>query len=164
MIVDASMPAMIRNSGQMWGKDGKQKDTKAVMPESTYARIYQEMINFCKTNGAFDPVTMGSVPNVGLMAQKAEEYGSHDKTFEMHADGTMRVVLADGTVLMQHEVEKGDIWRACQTRTRRSATGSSWPLPAPASPTPQPCSGWTRSVPTTCSCRRRSKPICRSTT
>ncbi|WP_217473861.1 NADP-dependent isocitrate dehydrogenase [Stutzerimonas stutzeri] len=116
VIVDASMPAMIRNSGQMWGKDGKQKDTKAVMPESTYARIYQEMINFCKTNGAFDPVTMGSVPNVGLMAQKAEEYGSHDKTFEMHADGTMRVVLADGTVLMQHEVEKGDIWRACQTK------------------------------------------------
>jgi len=110
------MPAMIRNSGQMWGKDGKQKDTKAVMPESTYARIYQEMINFCKTNGAFDPTTMGSVPNVGLMAQKAEEYGSHDKTFEMTADGTMRVVLADGTVLMQHEVEKGDIWRACQTK------------------------------------------------
>ena len=116
VIVDASMPAMIRNSGQMWGKDGKQKDTKAVMPESTYARIYQEMINFCKTNGAFDPVTMGSVPNVGLMAQKAEEYGSHDKTFEMQADGTMRVVLADGTVLMQHEVEKGDIWRACQIK------------------------------------------------
>lgn len=116
VIVDASMPAMIRSSGQMWGKDGKLKDTKAVMPESTYARIYQEMINFCKTNGAFDPTTMGSVPNVGLMAQKAEEYGSHDKTFEMQADGTMRVVLADGTVLMQHEVEKGDIWRACQTK------------------------------------------------
>ncbi|MDT4809303.1 Isocitrate dehydrogenase [NADP] [compost metagenome] len=116
VIVDASMPAMIRNSGQMWGKDGKQKDTKAVMPESTYARIYQEMINFCKTNGAFDPTTMGSVPNVGLMAQKAEEYGSHDKTFEMEADGTMRVVDADGKVLMQHEVEAGDIWRACQTK------------------------------------------------
>ncbi|WP_417788259.1 NADP-dependent isocitrate dehydrogenase [Stutzerimonas xanthomarina] len=116
VIVDASMPAMIRNSGQMWGKDGKQKDTKAVMPESTYARIYQEMINFCKTNGAFDPVTMGSVPNVGLMAQKAEEYGSHDKTFEMQADGIMRVVSTDGTVLMQHPVEKGDIWRACQTK------------------------------------------------
>ena len=116
VIVDASMPAMIRSSGQMWGKDGKLKDTKAVMPESTYARIYQEMINFCKTNGAFDPTTMGSVSNVGLMAQKAEEYGSHDKTFEMVADGTMRVVLADGTVLMQHDVEKGDIWRACQTK------------------------------------------------
>ena len=116
VIVDASMPAMIRSSGQMWGKDGKLKDTKAVMPESTYARIYQEMINFCKTNGAFDPTTMGSVPNVGLMAQKAEEYGSHDKTFEMAADGTMRVVDADGKVLMQHEVEAGDIWRACQTK------------------------------------------------
>ncbi|MBU2964481.1 NADP-dependent isocitrate dehydrogenase [Amphritea sp. 2_MG-2023] len=116
VIVDASMPAMIRNGGKMWGPDGKPKDTKAVMPESTYARIYQEMINFCKTNGAFDPTTMGTVPNVGLMARKAEEYGSHDKTFEMMADGIMRVVAADGTVLMQHEVEKGDIWRACQTK------------------------------------------------
>ncbi|MGX5219473.1 NADP-dependent isocitrate dehydrogenase [Pseudomonas sp. S9] len=116
VIVDASMPAMIRSSGQMWGKDGKLKDTKAVMPESTYARIYQEMINFCKTNGAFDPTTMGSVPNVGLMAQKAEEYGSHDKTFEMEADGIMRVVLADGTVKIEHQVEAGDIWRACQTK------------------------------------------------
>lgn len=115
VIVDASMPAMIRNSGQMWGPDGKQKDTKAVMPESTYARIYQDMINFCKTNGAFDPTTIGTVPNVGLMAKKAEEYGSHDKTFETEA-GVMRVVAADGTVLMQHDVEKGDIWRACQTK------------------------------------------------
>ena len=116
VIVDASMPAMIRNSGQMWGRDGKSKDTKAVMPESTYARIYQETINFCKTNGAFDPVTMGTVPNVGLMAQKAQEYGSHDKTFEMQADGVMRIVDENGQVLMQHEVEKGDIWRACQTK------------------------------------------------
>ncbi len=116
VIVDASMPAMIRNSGQMWGRDGKQKDTKAVMPESTYARIYQEVINFCKTNGAFDPTTMGTVPNVGLMAMKAEEYGSHDKTFEVQADGIMRVVDAAGNVLMQHDVEKGDIWRACQTK------------------------------------------------
>ncbi|PSJ42515.1 NADP-dependent isocitrate dehydrogenase [Zobellella taiwanensis] len=116
VIVDASMPAMIRNSGQMWGRDGKQKDTKAVMPESTYARIYQEVINFCKTNGAFDPRTMGTVPNVGLMAMKAEEYGSHDKTFELAADGTMRVVAENGEVLMQHQVEKGDIWRACQTK------------------------------------------------
>nr|WP_067286637.1 NADP-dependent isocitrate dehydrogenase [Marinobacterium profundum] len=116
VIVDASMPAMIRNGGKMWGPDGKAKDTKAVMPESTYSTIYQEMINFCKTNGAFDPTTMGTVPNVGLMAKKAEEYGSHDKTFEMMADGTMRVVKADGTVLMQHEVEEGDIWRACQTK------------------------------------------------
>lgn len=116
IIVDASMPAMIRSSGQMWGPDGKLKDTKAVMPESTYARIYQEIINFCKTNGAFDPRTIGSVPNVGLMAKKAEEYGSHDKTFEMAEDGTMRIVTADGTVLTEHAVEKGDIWRACQTK------------------------------------------------
>jgi len=116
VIVDASMPAMIRSSGHMWGPDGKPKDTKAVMPESTYARIYQEMISFCKTHGAFDPTTMGTVPNVGLMAMKAEEYGSHDKTFEMTEDGIMRVVAEDGTVLMGHKVEKGDIWRACQTK------------------------------------------------
>lgn len=116
VIVDASMPAMIRNSGKMWGRDGKAHDAKAVIPDSTYARIYQETINFCKTNGAFDPVTMGTVPNVGLMAQKAEEYGSHDKTFEIAAAGTMRIVDAQGNVLMQHAVEKGDIWRACQTK------------------------------------------------
>jgi len=116
VIVDASMPAMIRNSGQMWGPDGKQKDTKTVMPESTYARIYQEMIDFCKTHGAFDPTTMGTVPNVGLMAKKAEEYGSHDKTFEVSEDGSMRIVYADGTLICEHEVEKGDIWRACQTK------------------------------------------------
>jgi isocitrate dehydrogenase len=116
IIVDASMPAMIRNSGQMWGPDGKQKDTKAVMPESTYARIYQEMIDFCKTHGAFDPTTMGTVPNVGLMAKKAEEYGSHDKTFEMAEDGIMRVVHSDGTVISEQEVQTGDIWRACQTK------------------------------------------------
>ena len=116
VIVDASMPAMIRNSGQMWGPDGKQKDTKAVMPESTYARIYQEMIDFCKTHGAFDPTTMGTVPNVGLMAKKAEEYGSHDKTFEIAQDGRMRIVAQNGTVLSEHEVEVGDIWRACQTK------------------------------------------------
>ncbi|WP_026375179.1 NADP-dependent isocitrate dehydrogenase [Aestuariibacter salexigens] len=116
VIVDASMPAMIRNSGQMWGPDGRPADTKAVIPESTYATIYQEMINFCKTHGAFDPTTMGTVPNVGLMAQKAEEYGSHDKTFEMTADGTMRIIDQDDTVLIEHEVEEGDIWRMCQTK------------------------------------------------
>ena len=116
VIVDASMPAMIRNSGQMWGPDGKQKDTKAVMPESTYARIYQEVINFCKTRGAFDPTTMGTVPNVGLMAKKAEEYGSHDKTFEIEEAGTMRIVDTAGKVLTEHEVQSGDIWRACQTK------------------------------------------------
>ncbi|MCC2604566.1 NADP-dependent isocitrate dehydrogenase [Planctobacterium marinum] len=116
VIVDASMPAMIRNSGQMWGPDGQAADTKAVIPESTYATIYQEVINFCKTHGAFDPTTMGSVPNVGLMAKKAEEYGSHDKTFEMFADGTMRIIDQDDNVLIEHQVEEGDIWRMCQTK------------------------------------------------
>ncbi|WP_152205878.1 NADP-dependent isocitrate dehydrogenase [Marinobacter changyiensis] len=116
VIVDASMPAMIRNSGKMWARDGKLKDTKAVMPESTYATIYQEVINFCKTHGAFDPTTMGTVPNVGLMAQKAEEYGSHDKTFEIPEDGIVRIIAEDGQVLTEHKVEKGDIWRACQTK------------------------------------------------
>lgn len=116
VIVDASMPAMIRNSGQMWGPDGESADTKAVIPDTTYATIYQEMINFCKTHGAFDPTTMGTVPNVGLMAKKAEEYGSHDKTFEMTADGVMRVVAESGDVLLEHTVEEGDIWRMCQTK------------------------------------------------
>ncbi len=116
VIVDASMPAMIRQGGKMYGADGKLKDTKAVIPESTYATIYQEVVNFCKTHGAFDPVTCGSVPNVGLMAQKAEEYGSHDKTFEMTGAGTMRVVREDGEVLLSHDVEEGDIWRMCQAK------------------------------------------------
>jgi isocitrate dehydrogenase len=114
VIVDASMPAMIRVGGKMWGPDGKLKDTKAVMPESTFARIYQEIINFCKTHGAFDPTTMGTVPNVGLMAQKAEEYGSHDKTFEIPEDGVARIVGHDGTVLIEQDVEAGDIWRMCE--------------------------------------------------
>ena len=116
VIVDASMPAMIRLGGKMWGADGRPKDTKAVIPESTFARIYQEMINFCKTNGAFDPTTMGTVPNVGLMAQKAEEYGSHDKTFEVPADGVARIVKLDGSVLLEQNVEQGDIWRMCQVK------------------------------------------------
>lgn len=116
VIVDASMPAMLRASGQMWGPDGKLHDTKAVIPESTYATIYQEVINFCKTHGAFDPTTMGTVPNVGLMAQKAEEYGSHDKTFEMSADGSVRIIDQDENVLIEHQVEEGDIWRMCQTK------------------------------------------------
>ncbi|GLR18631.1 isocitrate dehydrogenase, NADP-dependent [Portibacter lacus] len=116
VIIDASMPAMIRTSGQMWDKNGEQKDTKAVIPDSSYAAIYQETIDFCKEHGAFDPTTMGSVPNVGLMAQKAEEYGSHDKTFEIAADGKVQVVDAGGNVIMEHEVEKGDIWRACQVK------------------------------------------------
>jgi len=116
VIVDASMPAMIRQGGKMWGPDGRPKDTKAVMPESTFARIYQEMINFCKTNGAFNPATMGTVPNVGLMAQKAEEYGSHDKTFEVPEDGIARIVDQDGKVLLEQTVEAGDIWRMCQVK------------------------------------------------
>jgi isocitrate dehydrogenase len=116
VIVDASMPAMIRDSGKMWGPDGKLHDTKAVIPESTYAKFYQEMINFCKTHGAFDPATMGSVPNVGLMAQKAEEYGSHDKTFEIPKAGIVRIVDDNGNVLIEHEVEPGDIWRMCQAK------------------------------------------------
>lgn len=116
VIVDASMPAMIRVGGKMWGMDGKLKCTKAVIPERTYATIYQEVINFCKHHDAFDPTTMGTVPNVGLMAQKAEEYGSHDKTFELQADGVVKVVDEDGQVLMEHRVEKGDIWRMCQTK------------------------------------------------
>jgi isocitrate dehydrogenase len=116
VIVDASMPAMIRSGGKMWGPDGKLKDTKAVMPESTFARIYQEIINFCKTHGAFDPSTMGTVPNVGLMAQKAEEYGSHDKTFEAQSDGCFRIVDDEGNVLLAMDVEEGDIWRMCQVK------------------------------------------------
>lgn len=116
VIIDASMPAAIRSSGQMWGPDGKLKDTKAIIPDRCYAGVYQETINFCREHGAFDPRTMGSVPNVGLMAQKAEEYGSHDKTFEIKAAGQVRVVDAAGTVLIQHNVEQGDIWRMCQAK------------------------------------------------
>ncbi|MBA4285076.1 MAG: NADP-dependent isocitrate dehydrogenase [Xanthomonadaceae bacterium] len=117
VIVDASMPAMIRNGGKMYGADGRLKDVKAVMPESTFARIYQEMINFCKTHGAFDPRTMGTVPNVGLMAQQAEEYGSHDKTFEIPEDGVANITDVDsGEVLLSQNVEQGDIWRMCQVK------------------------------------------------
>jgi isocitrate dehydrogenase len=116
VIVDASMPAMIRLGGKMWGADGRPKDTKAIMPESTFARIYQEIISFCKTHGAFDPTTMGTCPNVGLMAQKAEEYGSHDKTFEISEDGVARIVDEDGNLLLEQNVEEGDIWRMCQTK------------------------------------------------
>ena len=115
-IIDASMPAMIRDSGKMWNADGERQDAKAIIPDSSYAGIYQATIDDCRENGAFDPTTMGSVPNVGLMAQKAEEYGSHDKTFEAPSAGTMRVVTADGEVLMEHEVAEGDIFRACQTK------------------------------------------------
>ena len=113
VIIDASMPAMIRTSGKMWDKNGETQDTLAVIPDSSYASVYHEVIEDCKRHGAFNPSTMGSVPNVGLMAQKAEEYGSHDKTFEIHQSGTVRVVTDDGQVMMEHQVEKGDIWRAC---------------------------------------------------
>ncbi len=116
VIVDASMPAMIRDSGRMWNAQGKLQDTKAVIPDRCYAGVYQAVIEDCKTNGAFDPTTMGSVPNVGLMAQKAEEYGSHDKTFRIPADGTVRVTDDAGKVVFEHKVEAGDIWRMCQTK------------------------------------------------
>jgi isocitrate dehydrogenase len=136
VIVDASMPAMIRTSGQMWNAAGDPQDAKTVIPDSSYASLYAETIAHCKEHGAFDPTTMGTVPNVGLMAQKAEEYGSHDKTFEVPADGTVRVIDRSGTALLEHEVEAGDIWRACQTKdaavqdwvklavTRARATGA----------------------------------------
>jgi isocitrate dehydrogenase len=116
IIVDASMPAMIRTSGHMWGPDGQEADTLAVIPDSSYAGVYQTVLDDCRKHGAFDPTTMGSVPNVGLMAQAAEEYGSHDKTFEIAAAGTVRVVNTAGDVLIEHDVAAGDIWRACQTK------------------------------------------------
>ena len=116
VIIDASMPAMIRTSGQMWNRDNKTEDTKAIIPDSSYAGIYSATINFCKENGAFDPTTMGTVPNVGLMAQKAEEYGSHDKTFEIQSAGVVKVTDSEGNILTQHNVEEGDIWRMCQTK------------------------------------------------
>jgi isocitrate dehydrogenase len=116
VIVDASMPAMIRTSGRMWGPDGQEADTLAVLPDSSYAGIYQVVIDDCRANGAYDPATLGSVPNVGLMAQAAEEYGSHDKTFEIPATGTVRVVDAQGDTLLEHAVGAGDIWRMCQTK------------------------------------------------
>jgi isocitrate dehydrogenase len=116
VIIDASMPPVIRDSGKMWGPDGKLHDTKAVIPDSSYAPVYHEVVEFCKKNGAFDPRTMGSVPNVGLMAQAAEEYGSHDKTFKAPGNGTIRVVTASGQTLLEHKVEEGDIWRMCQVK------------------------------------------------
>ena len=116
VIIDASMPAMIRTSGMMWNAEGNLQETKAIIPDSSYASIYDETFKFCKEHGAFDPTTMGTVPNVGLMAQKAEEYGSHDKTFEIITDGVVKVVSQDGSVLLEHIVEEGDIWRMCQVK------------------------------------------------
>jgi len=137
VIIDASMPAMIRTSGQMWNRDNKTEDTKAIIPDSSYASIYSATIDFCKLNGAFDPTTMGTVPNVGLMAQKAEEYGSHDKTFEIKSEGIVKVTGSDGNILMEHNVEEGDIWRMCQTKDEpikdwvklavNRAKATSWP-------------------------------------
>ncbi len=135
VIVDASMPAMIRLGGKMYGADGKLKDTKAVNPESTFSRIYQEIINFCKTHGQFDPTTMGTVPNVGLMAQQAEEYGSHDKTFEIPEDGVANIVDIDtGEVLLSRTSRRATSGACPSRRTRRSGTGSNWPSPARAPP------------------------------
>ncbi len=116
IIIDASMPAMIRTSGKMWDANGELKDAKTVIPDSSYAGIYEATINFCKKNGAFDPATMGTVPNVGLMAQKAEEYGSHDKTFEISGDGIVQVIDSNNNTLLEHQVEEGDIWRMCQVK------------------------------------------------
>src|SRR5262249_49188690 len=116
VIIDASMPAMIRDSGKMWNTEGKLQDTKAVIPDRCYAGVYQAVIDDCKAHGAFDPATMGSVPNVGLMAQAAEEYGSHNKTFLIAGDGHVRVTDDSGNVLLEHAVESGDIWRMCQTK------------------------------------------------
>src|SRR5690606_29272348 len=116
VIVDASMPAMIRNSGQMWNKEGKSQDTLAIIPDRCYAGVYTATIEDCKLHGAFNPRTMGSVPNVGLMAQKAEEYGSHDKTFQAKASGVIRVVDAEGNLFFDQSVSKGDIFRMCQAK------------------------------------------------
>ena len=137
VIIDASMPAMIRTSGQMWNRDNQTEDTKAIIPDSSYASIYSATIDFCRENGAFDPTTMGTVPNVGLMAQKAVEYGSHDKTFEIKSAGIVKVTDSEGNVLMEHDVEEGDIWRMCQTKDEpikdwvklavNRATATSWP-------------------------------------
>ncbi|MFT7086048.1 MAG: isocitrate dehydrogenase, partial [Vicingaceae bacterium] len=116
VIIDASMPAMIRTSGMMWNAEGSLQETKAIIPDSSYASVYDETFKFCKEHGAFDPTTMGTVPNVGLMAQKAEEYGSHDKTFEINTDGVVKVISNDGSTLLEHKVEEGDIWRMCQVK------------------------------------------------
>ena len=150
VIVDASMPAMIRTSGHMWGPDGNEADTLAVIPDSSYAGIYQVVIDDCRANGAYDPATMGSVPNVGLMAQAAEEYGSHDKTFEIPTTGTVRVVDQDGERRARaHGLRPATSGGCARPRTSRSATGSSSPSPGPAPPATRRCSGSTRAAPTT---------------
>ena len=153
VIIDASMPAAIRSSGQMWNADGKLQDTKYVIPDSSYAALYAETIDHCREHGAFDPATMGTTPNVGLMAQKAEEYGSHDKTFEIASAGTVRVVDDVGRRRCSSTTSTPATSGGCaRPRTRRSRTGSSSPSSAPAPPACRPCSGWTRPAPTTPRC------------
>ncbi len=157
VIVDASMPAMIRTSGHMWGPDGKEADTLAVIPDSSYAGVYQVVIDDCRANGAFDPATMGSVPNVGLMAQAAEEYGSHDKTFEIPSDGTVRVVDDAGHVVLEQPVAVGDVFRMCQTKdVPDPGLGEARRHAGPGPPATRPCSGSTRAGPTTPSSSPRS--------
>ena len=151
VIIDASMPAAIRTSGQMWNAEGEQQDTKFVIPDHSYAPLYAETIDHCREHGAFDPATMGTTPNVGLMAQEAEEYGSHDKTFEI-AERRARSASSTsaGTTLLEHAVATGDIWRDVPDQGRaRSRTGSASPSPAPAPPARRRCSGSTRPAPTT---------------
>ena len=174
VIVDASMPAMIRTSGHMWNKDDQEQDTLAIIPDSSYAGVYQTVIEDCRKNGAFDPTTMGTVPNVGLMAQKAEEYGSHDKTFRIEADGVVQVVSSNGDVLIEHDVEANDIWRACQvkdapiqdwvklavTRSRLSGMPAVfWLDPEPATWLPSLRSTWLTTTPRAWT--SRSSPLLR---
>ena len=165
VIVDASMPAMIRDSGKMWGTDGKLHDTKAIIPDRSYARVYEAVIEDCKKHGAFDPKTMGTVPNVGLMAQKAEEYGSHDKTFEIAAKGKVRVVDQTGQLLLEQDVEPGDIFRMCQVKgCPNSGLGQARGQSRPVQPARPLFSGWTRTAAMTPRSSRRSSGICKTTT
>ncbi len=166
IIVDASMPVVVRESGKMWGPDGKLHDTKAMIPDRCYATIYKTIIEDCQQHGAFDPATMGSVPNVGLMAQKAEEYGSHDKTFIAPGAGTIRVVVESTgeTLLEQTGRDRATSSAPARPRTSPSATGSSWPSGAPGRPARRPSSGSTGTAPTTRRSSRRSRPTSRITT
>ena len=164
VIIDASMPAAIRSSGQMWNAAGEQQDTKFVIPDSSYAPLYAETVAFCREHGAFDPTTMGTTPNVGLMAQKAEEYGSHDKTFQIAADGVVRIVDGDSRRSCSTTWRRATSGAPARPRTRRSATGSSWPSGGPAPPARPPCSGWTRAAATTPRCWPRCAPSSPSST
>ena len=159
IIVDASMPVVVRDSGKMWGPDGKLHDTKAMIPDRCYATTYRTIIEDCKKNGAFDPATIGSVPNVGLMAQKAEEYGSHDKTFQAPGNGTIRAVDASGTTLLEQKVEEGDIFRMCQTKDAPIRDWVKLAVKGRGQPERLPFSGWTRTGRTTRSSSRRSRNI-----